>query len=1401
MNRVAEADVPVGAKFVNCGTCKSRVPLPAQHKGPTAIPTIAGGGPPFSSPGSGGAPKPTPSRTEQIGLADLPMPKRGSALGGDVSKPAPRSGLSTAIETTGLPAPRDARPGRTPQPTPGPIELDDFLSPPPEPAPRAQAAPKPAAIADLPAPKARAKPELSDLPAPRPPAAAATLPDMPAPKQRAKSAIDFDDPTTPKIKGIVDLPAPKPKAGVTDLPGPRGVPSGIVDLPAPKATSKGTAAPRQPDLPAPRPHAGPPPLTTKIPAAKPQSGELPAPKLANPELPAPKGFFDDLPQVARGGPAAPPPPAQSTELPAPKGFFDDLPQVAPPRAAPPPPQPGSTELPAPKGFFDDLPQPASAQHQGASELPAPKGFFEDLPQPALSGQPSQLPAPKGFFEDLPGRPNVAKPEVPAPKGFFEDLPGRPNVAKPEVPAPKGFFEDLPGRPNVAKPEVPAPKGFFEDLPGRVNAATPQAPAPKPTDEAIDLSLEDQAAEAGGQFDDLDLSVPTPKPGSQQAGDGSPIRIRTPSGGADARSAAGRATVPPLGKTPELALELDPAHSAKLQRRQVEPQIVKTKYKEARVPGRGRKVVMIVLLVLAAAGGGGFYLFQKYQAKQQRSEEIDKELNKARAAMTAADPGHWARAASATRKVLELDPEQPAALGIGAEAQLASWLADGTIGATNKAKKLLLTAKEADLKGPEIQRARALQQVANGQADQALPALQALATAAPTDAALQLYLGWANAQTGNTPEAVKAFDRAMQSPPLKIAALYGRARAKLAQVELDGARADFAAVLEQAKDHIGAQVGLAAALPAAQAAQQEADVLAILQRKDLATADPRAVTQAWVLAAEAARRSNRLDVARERYKKALAVLPSDVAALSGAADVELRDGKIDAASDLVNKATTEAPNDMRAQLLAAQLEIARGQLEGAAKRLDLLGARQPPPPALDRARLKLVTGKMLEARGDDVAAVEAYADAAKLAGDLDLAPLLAAVTKLTALAAKADEGKDTAKANALRARADSLLGSIAQNAQKDAQLALTLGIAYLQVGAADKAEPWLRQAVDARPNDADAHYQLAKALGSLGRNDEAIASLRRATEIDPAREEFGIELARRYEASGRNNDAEAQYTRLLAGKDPSLELRARAGRFFARIEKPDKAAEQGEKILAVDPSSPAGYFLKAEGLLAKGELDAARKLYQLAADAEKDPQYLDGLGRVAFRLSDKDVKYQDTALRAYIAAAELDPTMFNPQLGMGMLHIARHEFEQAVKPLLAAYKIKDTALGALLLGRAYKEISQVKVATEWYEHSLKLEPSSVAYFNLGLIYFDANQGAKAAAALANATKRGFDEEKQMGMVVPWLTEALYYQGRVNSDLHNDSGARDAWEKFVARNPPNDARLQEARQKLATELRRR
>ena len=1333
LNRIAEADVPAGAKFVNCNSCKSRVALPVKTASmipsipkptlPKMPPPMPKGPPPVTLGPAGTNPPPgkPAGPAEDFGLAELPAPKpRQSPLGAEpASKPAPRSALSSALDD--LPAPRPAGGGKPPM-----LDLDDLMGGADLPAPRPATSP---GVSDLPAPKAPARP------APQaPPVAAqpAGVSDLPAPKARPATA----QPARP-------APAQPARAdGPVDLPAPKGGGGGITDLPAPKPGGFG-------DLPMPKPGANRPV------AAAPQNLDLdlPAPK-GGVDLPAPKGFFDDLPQPSQKKPG---------DGIAPKGFFDDLPQ---------PSQKKPGEDIAPKGFFDDLPQKASpaAQKKPGDDI-APKGFFDDLPQPGRTKQDSKQAFGAGALpleigdDDAP----IELAEQPSGAGMG-GLGGGAGSA--------GSFDDLDlSAPSVGEQATPRGPGIGEEAASVVKFGAGSKAGREPSQQVGRASGSTQAQPSE--------KIPLPslaRPGGP--GDGT-LELEEPKQGVGA------------GK-------LQP-------KRPREERVNEAALKAARA--KRSKIILGVLLGVTLAGAGGFFFYKRHAAAQERADEIDSNLKTARKALVAEDANHWIRTTAAANKVIELDDSNAEALGIGAEASIAGALADGKtqVARFGRGKKLINDALSNGITGPALDRAQALSTLTTAP-DKAVPKLQALMKAAPKDGLLALYLGWAQAASGDPTSAIKSFDQAIAlTPSTKVLALQGRARAKLAQADVEGARSDFNEVLAIQKDNVAAMVGIASTLPQSQAQQQESDLLAILQRKDIKDADPRAVVSAYVLAANVALRSRRLDVARDRFRKALAIDAKDISAMTGLAETELRDRKLEVANEQITKALTIAPNDVHAQLVAAEIEIRFGKIDTAAERIQRLGARNPPLTKLEQVQLQIVTGKMLEAQNKDEAAIDAYAAAAKLAGDFDLTPTMNAVAKLNEMSKKAEENGNPAKQSEYRQRADQLLSALADKAQTDPQLAFTLGVAYLQNGDPAKAEPWLRKVTEARPTDADALYQYGKSLGLLTKFPEAVQALTKARELAPGRAEIGLELAITYERMKNDDAASKLYDELVAKDEASIETRAHAGKFYVRSGKIEKAGEQGTKIVAADNEHAAGHYLKGEGLLAQGRIEEARKEFGEAVRIERVAIHLDAQGRATEALATErnDTGMFDQALNAYKSAAEMDPLLFTSLLGQGRIYVKRREHAKALGPLLAAQQIRgqdpDVAFN---LGLSYQALGEKKkLAIEWLEFSLKRKPNAEAAFQLGELYTDPaiDRGGPAQVAYRRAVSQWQADEKAgkklSAVDEQKLTDALWKLGNVADLDHNESLAKWAWERWVVRPgvQRQAAKFRDVQYALATRLR--
>jgi|JI10StandDraft_1071094.scaffolds.fasta_scaffold03781_11 predicted Zn finger-like uncharacterized protein len=1371
--RFAPADLPPAGTTVTCAKCKARIVIPARAAGATG---------------------------DVIDLADLPAPRRGTAP------------PSSPVETVDLPAPKGPRPSpivdlpapkaaaRTPAAprAPEPFTLDGV-----ELVPAATAAPGSTfgPHTNLPAPKAPAAP-IVDLPAPKGPAA--PIVDLPAPKSRpADLFADLPAPKGPPAP-IVDLPAPKgPPAPIVDLPAPKGPPAPIVDLPAPKGP------PALPDLPTPKRAGG---------DAAPRPPAIPIPK-----PPAP-------PVAAR--PVVPPvvPPLASPTAAA-KTTVAGMPS---PRA----PGPG-IDLPAPKGFFDDLPAPVTTPSGAGADLPAPKGFFDDLPGPAMSNSKTlDLPAPKGFFDDLPGpaMSNSKTLDLPAPKGFFDDLPGpaHPSGASTEL-APKGFFDDLPAPGSPASPSLPAPVtprastaealSLFDDLgppvgvPERADRFAASAPAPGALD-AIDLpmtpgmsgllELESNTASARSAVTSPPMSARAPASDAApplELGDADPLGLELPTATAAvaARGGVSFKTGPAGGgvgggapsSTSAAAPELDLA----LDRRREKAEANKTKPARSKpaddakpkLSPRATRLALAAALGLAAVGAGGFVMYRRWDAQQTRAATIERNLAAARKAIAGNERGHWRRAVRAAGDVLALDKRHREALAISAQATLAAYFEEGTEGPqrTAAAKRFLDAVPPGGERLPALTKAEALRDLLEGDTVGAIKNLTPLAA----DPDAQLYRGWAHAAAGQWAEAITAFTAAQAARP--AAAHYGLAQAQAATGALAEAHANYLKVIELDPEHVGAQVGEAMTAPGVDGAKREASLLAILQRQDIAKADPRAVILAWTAAGDEARRAGRRDAARDRYRKALALSANDAAVLVSLAATELADGKLDAAHDAVTAALAQAPTDIDGNLTAAEIEVSRRQLAEAATRLSALRERQPPiAAATQRARLEMIDGRRLEAEQNLAAALAAYERAAAaVAGDIG--PVIAAATLLGRQAEAAEAAKEPDRAAALRAQADAKLAQIATAAEGDAAIAIALGTAYQSAGSPIQAERWLRGALDKRPTDVDAHYQLAEALRRQGKQDEAVATLVKAFELDPTRVDLGVELARGFEAAGRDADAGELYKRLLGAAEVSVETKVRAGRFFARTGDIAAARKLGDELLAVTPDDPTGLFLKAEGLLVDRRPSEARRILQEVVARGADAQFLDALGRAceAFAAPGNDTAVRDEALRAYEQVVKLDDKIVNAWVGIGRIRLARGEYERSLTAYEEALRLApdnpDVPYG---MGKAYVELEDRRNAIVWLSRAVAARPIAGAYWELGKLYYESDKAGLAAAALDKATKLATQSERDDGVVVPWLTDALWLLGTVQQVVRNDAATVAAWQDYLDRKPQNQAQVEEVRRFL-------
>jgi tetratricopeptide (TPR) repeat protein len=787
--------------------------------------------------------------------------------------------------------------------------------------------------------------------------------------------------------------------------------------------------------------------------------------------------------------------------------------------------------------------------------------------------------------------------------------------------------------------------------------------------------------------------------------------------------------------------------------------------------RKRILTGVAAVLVLALAGGGFFVFQRWSTEREYKAGIQASMSTAVAHLRQGDTGHWDRAFVAAQDLLKIAPNHPEGLGLAAEAAFAALLDEGLRLDERRKQGTQYTRiidQAALMQGEHINKAQALKSIDQKRPNRAVELLQPMLAQNPNDPDALLYLGWAHAASQDHKSATTHFQRALDAAPeRKIPALYGLARAQLAQGDLAAARASFEKVLAERKDHVGALLGMAEAAEVSDAEQREAMYLEILDRPDVAQADPRAVSRGWMLAGRLSLETSRIEEARTRFDKALTAYADNPAALVGRAKVALLQGRSDAALEALtavigtDPASVDAVRQADAVLTRAELAMTKKEPEPevATTYIDLVINKEKElgdPQAL--ARAYVLRGRLLGSdESQREAAIAAYKRALELAGQDALEPALALADLYTTLG-RMEEAR-------------TVLSPIERRAGGDAVTAVALGIRYKRANAWTDAETWLRRALELKPKDIDAQFQLGQVLAAKKQYDEAIQVLNAAARTAPSRTEIGLHLAMIFEELGRIDDAATAYEELLKASSPTLEIMARAGRFYARQGKSAQAGELGERILAIKDSDPAGHFLRGEAQYHLGNFAEARVSFRRAADIEPDPQYLEASGRAS-----ENLELHDEAFEAYAEASRLDPDYVAPRLGRARLLLLRRDFSRAIEELEETRKLAPRNASVFhYLGESYQQQEDHKQAISYFRTALEYDSQRAeTHYRMGKSHLELSKEREAASFLSDATALA----RRPGVPTPkWLEDAYYELGYVQRSLSKRRQAIDAWKAYL------------------------
>jgi tetratricopeptide (TPR) repeat protein len=224
--------------------------------------------------------------------------------------------------------------------------------------------------------------------------------------------------------------------------------------------------------------------------------------------------------------------------------------------------------------------------------------------------------------------------------------------------------------------------------------------------------------------------------------------------------------------------------------------------------------------------------------------------------------------------------------------------------------------------------------------------------------------------------------------------------------------------------------------------------------------------------------------------------------------------------------------------------------------------------------------------------------------------------------------------------------------------VNLGLALLELGDRARALRCLRRAIELAPDDADAHFRLAQALGE-GEADAARAELETTLRLAPDHAEATSALAAAAAARGDAAEAVRLYRRAIALRPVSYPARAGLAALLEKRGELDEAAQHLEVALNVETTAAAPRRELADLERRRGRAAAAvaqyRKLLWLGPDpaaqrwlawllaTAPDDAVRDGRQALEFARALLDRGGDDAAVLDTLAAAQAESHRFKAAL--------------------------------------------------------------------------------------------------------------------------------------------------------------
>ena len=251
----------------------------------------------------------------------------------------------------------------------------------------------------------------------------------------------------------------------------------------------------------------------------------------------------------------------------------------------------------------------------------------------------------------------------------------------------------------------------------------------------------------------------------------------------------------------------------------------------------------------------------------------------------------------------------------------------------------------------------------------------------------------------------------------------------------------------------------------------------------------------------------------------------------------------------------------------------------------------------------------------------------------------------------------------------------------------LGQAYLRGHEDAKAEFTLKRALKLNPDSAETIYLLAQAYSEQSRPSDALDLLVRAHKMAPQNTDVIFLMARVSMAQNYFEDAIPLLESGLKIDPERADLRAALGESYFMAGKTEKAIEEFQKLIELDPSARSYAFM---GLSYRhmGRFDEARKYFE--EGLKKDPHNSSCLFNIGY-IDERQGNYAQ-AEKSLQQVLQTNPDFPEALLELANLRVKDKKFAEAIDLLRKFVKVsRDPADGYYKLAMAERSLHQTAAA--------------------------------------------------------------------------------------------------------------